>query len=61
MKWFQDEVATAESSFSPSPSSSSDEDDTRTPETDDTNETRLSYRAAMTLKQDIVTTVIQSD
>ena len=49
----QDEVATAESSFSPpsSSSSSSDEDDTRTPETDDT---RLLYHAAMTLKDDIV-------
>lgn len=42
----QDEVATAGSSSS----SSSDEDDTGTIETDDRNETRLLFHAAMTLK-----------
>lgn len=52
----QDEVATA--SFSPpSSSSSSDEDDTRAPETNDINETRLLYHAAMTLKDEIVESV----
>lgn len=54
-KMIQDEVATAGSSLSSaSSSSSSDEDNTRKIETDDTNETRLLFHAAMTLKDAIV-------